>query len=580
MKHKKFLTILLSLCVGSSIPAAFAEGIELNSVHVSNFVGNTLTISGKSPVSESKVYIQIVRKDAKLNSEKEIYFTRTVKTGTDGVFSTECDMPLNDRNTGEDIDGYFTLYVGASGYDKKSVDFIFLTEKSRINFFKSLNDAGDYNIFAGVFSNTENELELKAYGVAYQKYNALSDTLKQKVFNIVKDFEYDKDNISDLNEIILAMSLNEIQDKTNAKQVLEEEEIKSRYNMVYDGVTYEEADEETKDWFLDIFLEYSKNRSFSDVKQLDSLYEQSVILRYINTKHYTEIFQILEDNADILSLNGSAELNNIRLLSKDEKNDVMKNLNNLSRSIKNTDDLKSYLKTAYDNFVQNKNSSFNSGNSYITSGGGGSKGSSNALPVGGGIKTNVVVNNVDNEKREYFDDLSGCSWAEEAINSLASKKIVSGYGDGKFGPERNVTRAEFVKMLLDAFELVQDGAECSANDVSKDDWSYKYVASAYSLGITSGLGNGNFGKNNPITRQEAATFLHRTAVRAYLPIERNQRENFSDYDDIAQWARNSVDIMYEAGVINGMDGNRFVPSGFTTRAQAAKMIYELLKYIS
>ena len=71
--------------------------------------------------------------------------------------------------------------------------------------------------------------------------------------------------------------------------------------------------------------------------------------------------------------------------------------------------------------------------------------------------------------------------------------------------------------------------------------------------------------------------MHRAAVRMYLPLDNDSSEQFADEEDISDWALRSVKVMKAAGLINGVGDNRFEPHGVTTRAQAAKMIYELYK---
>ena len=174
-----------------------------------------------------------------------------------------------------------------------------------------------------------------------------------------------------------------------------------------------------------------------------------------------------------------------------------------------------------------------------------------------------------------FSDLDSVLWAKEAILELAGKGIINGVGDNRFDPNKNVTRAEFLKMLVCAFDFTDNSAECSFDDVIKGEWYYPYIATAEKLGITGGIGENKFGTSTYITRQEMAVMIHRAAVRAYLPVTDKKGEEFSDDSEIADWAKRSVSLMRGAGIINGVGDNYFSPNSGATRAQAAKMIYEL-----
>lgn len=578
MKYKKVLSVFLTVLTMLNITPAFAESdFVIEPVTTADISGKMITIQGIVPAPNAKVYIQISKTGAELYDEDGIYIAKTVVSGADGSFSAVCEMPDADRATGDEVEGNYTLYAGTSGFEKKTMEFVYLTDESKEDFFEALNGMTCGADMKNLFANPDNELALKGYDILYSEFNSLNDILKAKVYSVVKNegTAFDEENISRINEAVIAMRLNGLSNTTDAAAILEDADIKTRCNLEYNGTIYENEEQATKELFLELMLSMSQRNGFENVRQLENLYIQSMVLKQIDESHYSVIYHIIEDNSEALMLDGTSEMAVINSLTDEQKTSVMKELKSISTNIKDADELKKLLDEAYNNYLKNIKitSTVNTG----SSGGGGG-----GFSVGGGAIQLPVTVEPDSESvsSKDFNDLAGYEWAEEAIEALAEADVVSGYGDGSFGPERNITRAEFVKMLIDAFELTQSNAECSANDVPGDDWSYKYVATAYALGITSGVDAENFGKNSPITREEAAAFLHRTAVRAYLPIERKQREAFADYDKISEWAKNSVDIMYEAGIINGMENSCFVPRGLTTRAQAAKMIFELYKYIA
>jgi len=181
------------------------------------------------------------------------------------------------------------------------------------------------------------------------------------------------------------------------------------------------------------------------------------------------------------------------------------------------------------------------------------------------------------EGNVYFTDLDSVEWAKESINALAAKGILSGVGNNLFAPNDNVTRAQIIKMLISAFDLVDETATCDFTDVEQDAWYYQYIASARQLNITSGYPDGTFGVDREITRQEMASLAYRTAklVQINLP-ETAGNTDFADNNQIAEYAREAIMAMKEAGIISGVGENRFAPYDTATRAQAAKIIYGLM----
>lgn len=199
---------------------------------------------------------------------------------------------------------------------------------------------------------------------------------------------------------------------------------------------------------------------------------------------------------------------------------------------------------------------------------------------GGSLSINVQPSDADetentDEKDDYvFSDIENVKWAHEAITALTEKGCISGVGDGKFSPNTYVKREEFLKILLSALELVKADAECSFDDIDQNGWYYTYVASAYEQNIISGIGDGMFGIGNYITRQDAAVMICR-AAKYHLKSGNNV---FTDDIDISDYAKDAVYTLNQMKIINGADNNNFLPLANATRAEAAKMIYEALKY--
>jgi len=232
-----------------------------------------------------------------------------------------------------------------------------------------------------------------------------------------------------------------------------------------------------------------------------------------------------------------------------------------------------------------KFSSYDALKAAIPSSGGGQGGGGGG--GGGMVKPNVptvsiadgtnIENNPDAAKEDLFKDLGNVSWAAEAINALAKDGIINGKGNGSFCPDDNVTREEFVKMIINALSINGGDRTMQAfSDVEKDEWYYTFVEKAYSAGIISGYDNQSFGIGDCITRQDMAKIAYGAALAAGKNSLKTVN-NFIFADDafIADYAKDAVYALYGAKVINGMTANTFEAHGFATRAQAAKIIHLL-----
>lgn len=185
-------------------------------------------------------------------------------------------------------------------------------------------------------------------------------------------------------------------------------------------------------------------------------------------------------------------------------------------------------------------------------------------------ETNVVNNSV-------FTDSDKFEWATEAIEYLGKNEILSGYGDGTFRPEADVTREEFIAMIVKAFAEIDENAEIDFTDADKNEWYYSALATAAKLGITNGY-DGKFGVGETISRQDMCAMLSRAASALKISLAGQYATSvFDDESEIADYAKESVQKLQTAGIVNGVGGNAFDPNGKVTRAMAAKVIYELYK---
>ena len=106
-----------------------------------------------------------------------------------------------------------------------------------------------------------------------------------------------------------------------------------------------------------------------------------------------------------------------------------------------------------------------------------------------------------------FKDVDSSYWASQYVQSLTQSSVVSGFPDGSFRPEAQMTRAQFASVLNGAFPLPTIREAKAFSDVPADHWAAGAISSAYAKGFLSGYPDGTFGLNQPITRLEVLLSL-------------------------------------------------------------------------
>ena len=166
-------------------------------------------------------------------------------------------------------------------------------------------------------------------------------------------------------------------------------------------------------------------------------------------------------------------------------------------------------------------------------------------------------------------DISG-HWAEDNIKALVTAGTVSGYPDGTFKPDNNITRAEFTSMLVKAFALETQKGYGFSDTVGH--WAEEAISTAVYHGIVGGLGGNRFGPNDTITREQMAVMIVNAAK---LPpvIEATL---FNDSGDISYWANVALATAVKNGIINGYPDSTVRPQAIVTRAEAVTVIVDVL----
>ena len=175
-----------------------------------------------------------------------------------------------------------------------------------------------------------------------------------------------------------------------------------------------------------------------------------------------------------------------------------------------------------------------------------------------------------------FSDIGEVPWAKPYLQQLVGRGILNG-SDGLLRPKSDVTREEFVKMIVTAFLADAEKGENGFTDVPQDSWYCPYVSVGVSAGIIRGISAEEFGTGRAITREDAAVILVRTMARMGRTAQTEAMTAFSDSAEIAEYAKGAVEQLRQMGVVSGTEENKFMPRANITRAEAAKMIEILIQ---
>lgn len=175
-----------------------------------------------------------------------------------------------------------------------------------------------------------------------------------------------------------------------------------------------------------------------------------------------------------------------------------------------------------------------------------------------------------------FTDIGSYSWAKKQIEVLASKGVINGTSDTTYTPGADITRADFMILLVKALGLTAS-VDSNFDDISKNDYFYEYVGIAKKLGITSGVGNNKFNPREKITRQDMMV-LTTNALKIAGKISgtgtASDVQRFTDKSLIASYAVEGVATLVKEGIVVG-SGDVINPRGNASRAELAAIVYKI-----
>lgn len=180
---------------------------------------------------------------------------------------------------------------------------------------------------------------------------------------------------------------------------------------------------------------------------------------------------------------------------------------------------------------------------------------------------------------QSFTDVGGEQWHANYIYTLAANGIVYGKTLTQFDPDATISRAEFLTILFRTADVNPSEYNYTSKftDVKTDKWYTAAVNWATESHITYGISSTVFGITQPVSRQEIACFLTRYSKNwKGWELPAAGALAYKDRGSVAVWAKDSVSVLSQMGVISGYTDNTFRPLNPAMRSEASKLIAALL----
>lgn len=193
---------------------------------------------------------------------------------------------------------------------------------------------------------------------------------------------------------------------------------------------------------------------------------------------------------------------------------------------------------------------------------------------GGKVKIEVSYKQVNTPWNNPFADVPKDAWYYEAVRFVCERGLMNGYSDGRFGPNDTLSRAQLAQILFNKEGQPAGSGQSDFTDVAGEAWYSAAVRWAADQGIVGGYGDGTFGPNAPITREQLAVMLWRYSGS---PDATDKELHFNDMGEISGFALEAMRWAVENGILNGYGDGQLGPQGQATRAQVAQMLKNFIE---
>ena len=182
------------------------------------------------------------------------------------------------------------------------------------------------------------------------------------------------------------------------------------------------------------------------------------------------------------------------------------------------------------------------------------------------------------DEDKLFDDVNSDNWFYDAIKYVVENGLMNGISDSAFAPDAKLTRAMLVTILYryEGEPTVEDGTDFT--DVSGGQWYSDAIVWASENGVANGYGDGRFGANDSITREQLAVMLYNYArLKGFDVSQAADLSAFDDSAEISTWAGGALAWANAVGLINGRTETTLAPAGTATRAEAATILMRFIE---
>ena len=179
-----------------------------------------------------------------------------------------------------------------------------------------------------------------------------------------------------------------------------------------------------------------------------------------------------------------------------------------------------------------------------------------------------------------FSDVEADIWYADAVDFVTSRGIMSGTSETTFSPDAPATRG-MVALIIKNINGTDEKVYWSYLDVPEDAWYADAVAWCSDKDIMEGYGNGYFGPNDSITREQLVSILYRYAqYRNFSNLDTTGVEllKYGDYGDISGYAGGPMQWALKNSILSGRDNNLLEPKGVATRAEIAQIIRNFMVF--
>ena len=538
---KKLLTIILITALLIT-PMQILSASENDESFISvSFEPGTrkINVAGHESLSEgSAVVIVMTEFESEISPDNPPIISEMVFVSDEGRYNLSAVVPESVEN------GKYTVYAGSDAREEMiSSDLIlfFPDSTETMEAISALNSAENYPEFVEILSEVSFDV-----GIELEAIESMS--VFSKALWGVRETAGDFSASSIVSATSFAMGADVLAATHDIGKVMQN--YASAYDFSYGE--YVNLNSDIKETADSIFLKTPTDKGYISYAEIVSL------SNLICAPSYGRLREIITSRPEVFGIEFSTKYNK---LSANDKAKVFKMIFDERSSFMTTEDVSDSFEDAVESL--SKSSSEGGGGG----GGGGGSISDSKNHIGDSTNINGLVTPGDSVKpKQKFTDIDS-SFAKENIENLTNLFIINGYADGTFRPHNSVTRAEFCKIVCLAFGFtpsINDKFE----DVNSTDWFAPYTGTLSSFGIIRGDGV-NFNPQGYITRQDAAVILGNALE--FVGKKLRGSYNFSDDENISDYAKEKVSAMASMGYLKG-DGVNFYPAESITRAETAALV--------